>query len=59
VITITESDHSIEVEVAGAQSKEEEQALLAYLEHEAIMDEILAGNTNFASPLAENLEDNE
>lgn len=51
ILTITESDHSIDVEVAGAQNKEEEKALLAYLEHEAIIDEILAGNLNFASPL--------
>lgn len=57
VLTITESEHSIEVEVAGAQSKEEEKALLAYLEDEAIMDEILTGNLNFATPLSQTQED--
>jgi hypothetical protein len=59
VLTITESEHSIEVEVAGAKSKDEEKALLAYLEDEAIMDEILSGNLQFASPLEQNQEPEE
>lgn len=57
VLTITESDHSIEVEVAGAKNKDEEKALLSYLEEEGVMDEILAGNLNFASPLNLDEED--
>lgn len=57
VITITESQYSIEVEVAGAQNKEEEKALLSYLEHEGIMDEVLSGNLQFATPLSQTEDD--
>jgi hypothetical protein len=50
-VTVVESDHSIDIEIAGAQSKKEERAIIEYLENEAILDEILAGNSNFAKPL--------
>jgi hypothetical protein len=52
-----ESEHSIDVEVAGAQNKEEEKAILSYIEHEGIMDEILSGNLNFATPLPQGQEE--
>jgi hypothetical protein len=50
-VSVVESDHSIDIEIAGAQSKKEEKAIIEYLENEAILDEILAGNSNFAKPL--------
>jgi hypothetical protein len=53
IVSIIENENSIEVEINGAQNPQEEKCLIKYMEDEGIMDEILAGNTKFATPLPE------
>jgi len=60
IVTIVESQESIEVEVCGInptnslepkKALEEKNSIIKYLEDEGIMEEVLQGNTNFAHPL--------
>jgi hypothetical protein len=51
VVTITENEASIEIEIHGTNCTEERNCITKYLEDEGIMDEILSGNIKFAVPL--------
>jgi hypothetical protein len=51
IVSINETQESIEIEIHGTNCPKERDWITKYLEDEGIMEEILAGNLKFAEPL--------
>lgn len=54
-VTIFETKDEIDFEILGIKSHEQTQAIKNYIIEEGILDEILAGNTQFPQTEAEDI----